>query len=99
MGREGSQADRCVDCPIWKLTWMVTNLFVVLHGSDRELTDGMVEVTPLLLYQHPSILEYIGDKKLRARVFNELQTTFSGRGEEEEAVSQDDGGHVPVTRA
>jgi len=62
--------------------FMFPNLFVVMYGNVRELEEDMVEVTPLLIYQNPSILEYIPDKRVRQHVYDELQTTFTRRGGE-----------------
>jgi len=68
----------------FKIKMKFSNLFVVMYGTRRDLEEGMVEITPLLLFQHPNILEFIPDKKLRQRVHNELQNTFTRRGERRE---------------
>jgi hypothetical protein len=73
----------------FQTTYVFNNLFVTMHGCHRDMKDDWIEVTPLLMSQHPSILDYIEDKKLRQKIYNQLQTTFPRRGEGgEEAMSR-----------
>ena len=85
--RWSSKAHTVIDAkvPAFLNTYELPTSFVYRWGSCRELSGDMVEVTPLLVYQNPDILQLIPQKRNRERAWKALKQTFSpgGKGREE----------------